>query len=125
MNPFLAVAAGLASLGGVLHSVLGERLILGRLSAGALPEVLGSSEFTKRILRLMWHAISIAWWGLAAVLIVLASLPDLDATAERIATVVALTFLASSLFSFVETRGKHFSWALFLAIAGITWLGIR
>lgn len=125
MNAFLAIAAGLAILGGIIHSVLGERLILGRLSAEALPGVLGSTQFTERILRLMWHAISIAWWGLAGVLLVLASLPDIDATAERIATVIALTFLASSVYAFVQTRGKHFSWGLFLAIAVSTWVGIR
>ncbi len=125
MNPFLAVAAALATLGGILHSVLGERLILGRLSAEGLPPVLGSTDFTKRILRLMWHGISIAWWGMAAILVVLANITDLDTTGVRIAAVVALTFLASSVFSFVHTRGKHFSWGLFLAIAMCIWLGIR
>ncbi len=125
MNPFLAVAAGLAFLCGALHSVLGERLILGRLSAEVLPPVLGSTDFTKRILRLMWHGISIAWWGIAGVLIVVASLADLDPTTTRIAAIIAITFLASSVLSFLHTRGKHFSWGLFLAIAVSTWLGIR
>lgn len=125
MNAFLLTAAGLTILGGVLHSLLGERLILGRLATHTLPETLGSTQFTKRILRLMWHAISIAWWGIAGVLVVLASLADLDSTATRIAAIIALTFLVSSIYAFVQTRGKHFSWGLFLAIAVTIWLGIR
>jgi hypothetical protein len=125
VNPFLSIAAGLILLAGVLHSVLGERLIVRRLSAQGLPDVMGSAEFTKRVLRLFWHAIGIAWWGLAAVLLVLASLPSLDGTAERIATIIALTFLASSVYAFLQSRGRHFSWAVFLAIAVITWIGIR
>jgi len=125
VNPFLLIAAGLVLLAGVLHSVLGERLIVRRLSTQGLPDLMGSAEFTKRVLRLFWQAIGIAWWGLAAVLLVLASLPSLDETAERIATIIALTFLASSVYAFLQSRGRHFSWAVFLAIALITWLGIR
>lgn len=125
MNPFLTAAAGFVILGGVLHSVLGERLILGRLSAEVLPPVLGSTDFTKRILQLMWHGISIAWWGMAAVLVVLATVLDLNTVGVRIAAIIGLTFLASSVLSFLHTRGKHFSWGLFLAIAVCIWLGIR
>jgi hypothetical protein len=108
-----------------LHFVLGERLIVSRLSTTGLPDLMGSADFTKRVLRLFWHAIGIAGWGLAAVLLVLAWLPSLDGTAERIATIIALTFLASSVYAFLQSRGRHFSSAVFLAIAVITWLGIR
>jgi hypothetical protein len=125
VNAFLLTAAGLTILGGVLHSLLGERLILSRLATHTLPETLGSTDFTKRILRLMWHGISVAWWGIAGVLIVLAATPDLDVMGVRIAAIIGLTFVASSVLSFVHTRGKHFSWGLFLAIAVTIWLGIR
>ncbi len=75
MNTYLVVAAGLSALGGVLHSILGERLILSKLAAAKLPETLGSSVFTLRVLRLFWHLVSVAWWGLAALLALLASMP--------------------------------------------------
>ncbi len=48
MNTLLLVAAGISAVGGVLHSILGERLILSRLAIAGLPETLGSPVFAAR-----------------------------------------------------------------------------
>ena len=124
MNPYLLSAAGLSVVGGVLHSALGERLIFSKLSNASLPAVLGSSEFVLRVLRLFWHLVSVAWWGFSALLALLASMPS-GADHQRLVWAVAITFLASAIVSAAVSRGKHFSWAVLLLIAGLTWLGTR
>ncbi len=123
MNTYLLVAAGLSAVGGVLHSFLGERLILSRLSTASLPETLGSSVFTLRVLRLFWHLVSVAWWGFTALLVLLASMPASDEN-RRLIWAIALTFLAFAVVSFIGSRGKHFSWSVLLIIAVLTWLAV-
>ncbi len=122
MSTLLLIAAGLIVMAGVLHSVLGERLILGRLSADALPPVLGSAQFTLRVVRLFWHLVSVAWWGIAAMLWVLASSPGTHG-ARATAIVAAITFLASAAIALAISRGRHFSWVLLLIIAILAGLG--
>jgi hypothetical protein len=57
----LNLAALLLALAGIAHSYLGERYILIRLLRRAdLPKLSGGTQFTARILRLAWHATSIA-----------------------------------------------------------------
>lgn len=108
---FLIVAIGLA------HSYLGERYILIRLFRRQdLPKLFGSSEFTVRTLRFAWHITSLAWFGLAGVLILAAHPP---VTSPRLGMVVGGTFLAHSAVAFGGSRGKHYSWVVFLAIGVI------
>ncbi len=122
MNTYFALAAGLSALGGLLHSALGERLILSRLNAPDLPETLGSSGFTIQVLRLFWHLVTVAWWGLAALLLLHATMPPGDVNHQVVQTIAA-TFLASAAVSFVVSRGKHFSWGVLLIIAALVWRG--
>ena len=83
MNIFLVIAAGLSLLAGILHSILGERLILKRMSSDDLPTTVGSGDFVFRVLRIFWHLVSVAWWGFAVLLWVLASHPDEKGIRER------------------------------------------
>ncbi len=124
MNTPLLVAAGLSAVGGLLHSVLGERLILSKLATEGLPETLGSSVFTLRVLRLFWHIVSVSWWGFSALLVLLASMPAGE-DIQKLVCAIALTFLASAIVSFAVSRGRHFSWGVLLVIAVLIWLGIR
>lgn len=58
---------------GVVHSVLGERYILVRLFRRTdLPKLFGDTTFTTRTLRFAWHITTVAWWGFAAILLMLA-----------------------------------------------------
>lgn len=123
MNTLLLTAAGISFLLGLAHSWLGEQYILIRLFRREnLPHLLGSEVFTKRTLRFAWHLTTIAWWGAAAIFIVLARQPHADPT-EIVARVLAATFLASSFLSLIITRGRHLSWIFFLAIALAAWYG--
>ena len=76
MRLSLIVAACLAILLAAAHSYLGERYLLMRLfRRDNLPELLGGVEFTKQTLRFAWHITSIAWLGLASLIVVLAASP--------------------------------------------------
>ena len=122
-TPFLT-AAGLTVLLGVAHSYLGERYILMRLfRRGDLPKLFGGVEFTQQTLRFAWHLTSVAWMGLAGLLVALALSPD--GTGRTQAQVISVTFALSGVLALVGSRGRHLSWVVFLAIAGLVWLGVR
>lgn len=115
----LVVAASLAFAIGVAHSVLGERYILVRLMRRDLPKLFGSDEFTKKTLRFAWHVTTFAWWGLGAVLALLASGGPVPRTA--VLQAIAATFAVTALVAGVASRGRHLSWIVFLAIAWLAW----
>ena len=123
MNFYFVIAAVLALAIGVAHSWLGERYVLMRLFRRQnIPHLFGSDDFTKRTLRFAWHLTTVAWFGAAALLLILASSP-LDASARLISGVIAATFLVSAGVALVGSRGRHLSWVVFLLIAGLVWIG--
>src|SRR5918998_4826783 len=101
MNFYLVAAAALAVAIGLAHSWLGERYILTRLFRRQdLPHLFGSDDFTKRTLRFAWHLTTVAWFGAAAILLILASYP-LDASARMLSRAIAATFLVSAVVALV------------------------
>ncbi len=113
----LYFAAFLITVISFAHSYLGERYILIRLfRRDDLPKLFGSSEFTVRTLRFAWHITSIAWLGLAGILLLAAHPP---VTPQGVGMVVGMTFLAHSVIAFGGSHGKHYSWVVFLAIGAI------
>ena len=122
MNSRLLAAAILSSVLGLAHSYLGERYILVRLfRRDDLPRLLGRADFTKQTLRLAWHVTTVLAFGIAAVLIVLAS-PDHVST-QTIAQIISITFAFSGLVALLFSRGQHLSWIVFFSIAVLSWLG--
>jgi hypothetical protein len=123
MNFYFCVAAILIFAIGSAHSWLGERYILTRLFRRQnIPHLFGGDVFTKRTLRLAWHLTTVAWYGIAALLLALALSP-LDASALTLSRIAAAIFLVSSVVALVGSRGRHLSWVVFLVIAGLVWLG--
>lgn len=117
MAAALYLAAGLAVLVGIAHSVLGERYILMRLfRREGLPKLFGGTEFTTRTLRFAWHVTTIAWWGFAALLVQLA---QGSLTASSVALAIGVTFMATGLVTLIASGGRHLAWSVFLAIGGI------
>jgi hypothetical protein len=114
MESALYLAALLTVVTGIAHSVLGERYLLSRLlRRDDLPALSGNPRATARVLRLAWHVTSLAWLGLAAVLVLLAR-PVVSVQAIGLA--IGATFLAHFAIALVGSRGRHLSWPLFLAI---------
>ena len=123
MTIALYFAAFLLFAIGVTHSVLGERYILIRLfRRDDLPKILGSAEFTKRTLRFAWHITTIAWWGIAAILVQIAA----GALSPKgVALAIGITFCVSGLVSLIGSRARHYSWVVFLLVGGIAiWFAV-
>jgi len=117
MTSLLYLAAALALAIGVTHSVLGERYILTRLfRRDDLPRLFGGTEFTTRTLRFAWHLTTVAWWGFAALLVLLAR--GLI-SAHAVALVLGVTFLATAAIILAASRGRHLAWLVFVAIGAI------
>lgn len=123
MNYWFITAAALAALLGVLHSFLGEKLVLGPLSNHPqIPPLIGSRRFMTRVLRFTWHLTTILLFGLATITALIAR-PGAGEVERAIAGLLALTYLGSSLIALVGSRGRHFSWGVFLVCAVCMWLG--
>lgn len=119
MNLFLVTAAALTALLAIAHSILGEKLLLGPLfRRGHLPKLLGSAQFAKHTIRFAWHLTTLVMWGLAGILWLLAT-----GSPAGIGPVAAWTFALCAALSLISTRARHFSWAVFAAIAALVWLG--
>lgn len=119
----LNTAGGLAVLIGITHSYLGETRILRPMYAQyKLPVLRGSDRATKNVLRFAWHLTSVAWAGLGGVMFAIASpAPNPIACALR---VIAVTFAIHALVTAGMSRGRHYAWIVFTAIAVLAWLGI-
>tara|TARA_B110000902_G_C13720750_1_gene365071 strand:+ start:114 stop:482 length:369 start_codon:yes stop_codon:yes gene_type:complete len=114
----LVTGAFLAIFIGLVHSFLGEWLILAPLFKRELPKLLGSDWFTKRVLRFAWHLTTVAWFGFAAILFLLSN-PG-EYIQKQILMVIAVVFLVSGLLSALFTNGKHISWITFWLISGLS-----
>ncbi|MFT5503150.1 MAG: hypothetical protein ACI845_000323 [Gammaproteobacteria bacterium] len=114
MDILLYIAAFLAVGMGLVHSLLGEKYIITPLlRQDNLPVLFGSTDFTIRTIRFAWHITTLAWWGLASILILMAH-PPLET--ETVGMVVGITFLAHFLTALIGSKGKHMSWLAFLII---------
>lgn len=99
---------------GLVHSYLGEKYILMRLFRQPLPRLFGSDRFTRQTLRFVWHVLTIAWFGFAAILLLLYLG---DPSRSALLNVVGATFAITGIIALVASRGKHLSWVVFGTIA--------
>lgn len=114
----LVFAASILLLTSALHSVLGERFILQPvLRRDDLPRLFGNRDFVPQTLRFVWHLFSIAFVGLAVVLMALAA----EAPRGVLTGVISSTAAASALVAAAISRGRHLSWVAFAAVAIATW----
>ncbi|REJ74470.1 MAG: hypothetical protein DWQ36_20425 [Acidobacteria bacterium] len=114
----LYLAATLAVAIGVAHSFLGERYVIQRLGRlENLPRLtLGGRESMLPVLRFAWHITTMAWIGFAAILWLMA---HRRLSHESAGAAISATFLVSAAVSGISSRGRHYSWIVFLAIGVI------
>jgi len=121
----LVIASVLTFGVGAAHSWLGERKLIGPLVA---PEtragILAQSGWARRVVRFAWHITTIAWWGIAALLVALALSP-IDSQGRYALLAIAAIFLASGVLTLGTSRGRHLAWPVFLAIAGLALASAR
>ena len=121
MNISMMIAGVLTVILGLMHSVLGEKLLLGPLFRQTeMPKLLGSSLFARRTLRMAWHLTTILLLGIGAIIIVY-SRAETSPTVDWFLKIFSLTFGLCALISLIGSRAKHFSWVVFLAIAAALW----
>jgi hypothetical protein len=121
MNLSFTIASVLLLLFAFAHSYLGERYIhIPLLKRGHLPKIFGSDLLTARTLRFAWHLTTLAWIGIAVILLVL----DTSPMHTLIARIIIGISLTSAILAGTLSRGRHFSWIVFLTIALVVWFGI-
>lgn len=114
----MTIAALLIVALGLAHSILGERYILMRLFRREdLPKLFGSTRFTTQTLRFAWHITTVAWFGIAALLVQIGNGQLTPATAAQ---VIGFTCIASGFLPLIFTRGKHLSWLVLLVVGGVS-----
>jgi hypothetical protein len=107
----------------IAHSFLGERNIIARLLRRSdLPKLFGNDRFTRGTLRFAWHMTTVAWLGFAVLLAILMAQEPLSPA--QILPVIAGVFALTGALAAVFTRGRHLSWIIFFAIAGLSLLPI-
>ena len=120
MSGSLGLAAVLTVLIGFVHSILGERRLIGPLLAPATRQgMLADSGYFRAILRISWHGISLAWWGFAGVFVVLAASP-LTAQGRVVLMISAAMFFITGAVILVACRGRHKAWIAFFIITALT-----
>ncbi|HVJ06425.1 MAG TPA: hypothetical protein VM578_12190 [Candidatus Saccharimonadales bacterium] len=122
MNVPLLVAALLAILVGIAHSLLGERNILEPLlRLQDLPAIRGNRDYMGWTLRAAWHLTSVFIFGMAALLAKTSvAAPFRDSATVRL---ISLTFFSAGFITLAITRGRHFAWIMFFLIATLAWIG--
>jgi hypothetical protein len=113
----LLIAAALTVLIGLYHSFAGEqRLIRPLLALDTLPRLRGSTDFTRALIRTAWHITTLAWFGLAGILVVM----DGQTGAGRTTILGIVAAAVSGAAALFFGRGRHPAWLAFLPIAGLS-----
>lgn len=128
MNWYFSAAAVLTFVVGLVHSVLGERLVFRRMRrAGPIPTNGGSAlrEGHVRILWASWHVATVLGWCVAVALVWL-SLPSSSTEgALLLGRSIVVAMFACSLLVLVGTKGRHLGWMAFLCVAVLAGLGLH
>lgn len=122
MNYYLLTSACLITIVAMIHSLLGEKLIVKPILRLDLPHILGSDFLTKKTLRLAWHLMSVAAFGFAGILFFY-SFQVITNDASVTVKIISAVFIVSSVVSVFVAHGRHFSWWAFLLIGILAWLG--
>lgn len=124
MQPLLVTAGVLALITGVVHSLLGERLIFRRLRAGSLVPTLPAPPLQARHVRIQWatwHLASVLAWALAGLLL---QASRGGAGTHGVVGASAFAFLAGALLVLLGTRGRHPGWVALGAVGILSWMAM-
>jgi len=106
MSIFLYLAAATIILTALIHSVLGERLLIAPL-VGMRDGPL-QSGLARRVIRYAWHLTSVLM-GLTAIVLIMAAQSPSPAF-DYLVWIIGGTYLAVGLFDGIATRGQHIGW---------------
>lgn len=123
MQALFLVAAVIAILVGIVHSILGEVLIFHRLRRRQLTPTTPAPPLQSRHIRILWatwHLASIFGFAFAGLLYALAGAGVVTQSALIKATVFAFT--AGAALVLFATRGRHPGWVGLLAVAVLSYI---
>lgn len=127
MDPMIGTAAVLALITGIVHSILGERLIFRHLRQASWIPSMPAPPLQGRHVRILWatwHLASVLGWALAGMLWQLARSPGDALAAGAVFAASGGAFLAGALLVLVGTRGRHPGWVALGAVGVLCWLAI-
>ena len=115
----LLAAAVVTFLIGAVHSALGEcRVLRPLLSPTTRSGALAESETMRTLVRVSWHALTLALWSFAAILAAIAVTPA-DAHGTIALLIVGSLFVILGTVALAASRGRHLSWVAFYLAAGL------
>lgn len=123
METPLNLAAVLLVFTGIVHSLLGERLIFQHLRQGTWVPQLGAPPLRARSIRILWatwHLASVFGWGFAVILWGLAAAPEAPVHGLVLPAVSSASAIGAVLV-LVGTRGRHPGWVALAAVAALSW----
>lgn len=127
MNAYFIAAAALASIVGLVHSVLGEIMIFRRMrKPGRIIPTEGGAILSGpnvRILWASWHVLTVFGWGMAAILIELAQPAARGVGDDAVEWAIMASMFAGSVLVLIATRARHPGWIGLLGVAVLVWLG--
>lgn len=125
MNLYLVIASVLMIIVGLIHSVLGEKLIFSRLRIGSIVPTSISPPLKERHIRIIWaswHIVTFFGFGFAALLYWLALPTTNIEVGTNIKLAIVIPTVLAALLVLGATKGKHLGWLGLLLIGVFTWL---
>lgn len=119
MNLILLAASLLTVLIGVVHSLLGEKLVFSKLRPDGVVPTDAPFPLEERNIRIIWatwHVVSLFGFGIAFLLYWLASPSTEVEVAIALRLAIAVPMLLSGLLVLWATRAKHPGWAGLLLV---------
>lgn len=113
MNIYLVAASFLTVLVGLIHSLLGEKLIFTQLRSGQIVPTIAAHPLKERHTRIIWatwHIVSLFGFGIAGLLYWLALPSTAIEITPALKIVIAVPVFLSSILVLWATKGKHPGW---------------
>jgi hypothetical protein len=130
MNVPFAVAGALALTGAAIHGIVGEKIVVMRLSLETLPSSkFGGPSFTKVMIRAAWHITTLVFIVLGSALVACAP-GDSGGACDGVGRISAIAFAAFTALTMGlaaphirRARLRHPAPLLFALVAALSWWG--
>ncbi|QTD56372.1 hypothetical protein [Parasphingorhabdus cellanae] len=116
----LTIAAILALATVLVHSIVGEKRLIGPLVTAG--DGVMQEDLAKQVIRFAWHFTSIL--GLIAVYILAMAAYDFAAADVTLLAVTGSAFLIAGIYDAIVTKVKHIGWPMLAAVGALTLFAI-
>lgn len=115
IEPFLLIWAGFLCVAtALIHSILGEKRLIGPLLAGKHGVM--ESDYARQVSRFAWHWTTLLWLLVAAVLV----LAGTEGIGHRyLIAAIGAVHLGAGFYDAIVTRGRHIAWPLLILIGAL------